>query len=77
MAESNSELIYEISKSMQRRLSSMDHNLDGLDNRMTSVASQMNAVHVDLANIGQTPGRLDVRATRIETRPAIIEEPAE
>jgi hypothetical protein len=77
MAEVTNDLIYEILKSMQGGLSNIEHKLGEIDNRLTSLTAQMNAVHVDIANIYQSTGRSDRRLSHIEKRLDIIEEPAE
>lgn len=84
MAEVTNELIYEILKSMQGRLSNIDDKLVAIDGRLDSLTSQvrglameMNGGHGDIANIYKILGRLDQRVTRIEKRLDIIEEPAE
>ena len=77
MAEVTNDLIYEVLKSMPGRLSNIEHKLVDVDNRLNSLSTQMNAVHLDVSNIYQTLGPLDARVIRIEKRLEIIEEPAE
>ncbi|WEZ83789.1 hypothetical protein P6U16_03105 [Rhizobium sp. 32-5/1] len=77
MAEVTNELIYEVLKAMQSRLSNIEHKLGEMDNRLTSMSAQINAVHIDISNIYQSIGYMDRRLTRIEKRLDIIEEPAE
>ncbi|MBW9087957.1 hypothetical protein JNB91_08885 [Rhizobium wenxiniae] len=84
MAEVTNELIYEILKSMQGRLSNIDDKLVAIDGRLDSLtlqvrglAMEMNAAHGDIANIYKVLGRQDARLSRIEKRLDIIDEPAE
>ena len=84
MAEVTNELIYEVLKSMQGRMSNIEHKLGEMDTRLTSISGQlrglsleMNAAHTDLANVYVSLGHLDGRLMRIERRLDIVEEPAE
>jgi archaellum component FlaC len=84
MAEVTNDLIYEVLKSMQGRMSNIEHKLGEMDNRLTSISGQlrglsleMNAAHTDVANVYVSLGHLDGRLMRIERRLDIVEEPAE
>ena len=84
MAEVTNELLYDVLKSVQARLSNVDEKLDALTGRIGSVSLQLSAVrtdneanHHDVGTIYQTLGQIDGRLIRIEKRLEIIDEPAE
>ena len=77
MAEVTNELIYEVLKSMQGRLSNIENKLVEVDGRLQSLSTQMNAVHVDVDNLYRSSGHVNSRLARIEKRLEIIDELAE
>jgi hypothetical protein len=84
MAEVTNELIYEVLKPMQGRLTNIGRKLGEVDNRLASITTQLrglsssvDAAHGDIANIYISLGHLDGRLKRIEKRLEIIDESAE
>jgi hypothetical protein len=84
MAEVTNELIYEVLKAMQTRMSNLEDQMGGvlvrlssIDERLLAVSHSVNAAHLDIANIYKKLSILDDRVSRIERRLDIVEEPAE
>ena len=84
MAEVTNELIYEILKSMQQRLSNIEAKMGEVDGRMHALTIRMDglrtevgAAHAGIENIYQTLAHTDGRLARIEKRLELVHEPAE
>ena len=82
MAEVTNELIHEVLKSIQDRLTNIENRLSALEVRMDTQNEQMraftlslNATNTDIANLYRMFGTMDQRLIRIERRLDIVEEP--
>jgi DNA anti-recombination protein RmuC len=73
MAEVTNELIYEVLKQIQDRLSGVDHKVDELKTEMQAVRGHLIAMQQDIHNIYASIGRLDLRVDRIERRLELVE----
>jgi hypothetical protein len=84
MAEVTNELMYEVLKAMQARLSNIEHKLGevesriiAFDGRIQGLRYEIGAGQTDLANIYGTLGHIDDRLIRIEHRLELTGHPAE
>ena len=76
------ELIYEVLKSMQSRMSNVEDGLRDIKGELVGIRGHMIATQTDIQNIyGQNIygrlGSIEARVERIERRLDIIHEPAE
>ena len=76
MAEVSAELVYEVLKQLQDRMSSFDRKLDEIKSEMQAMRIHSVAVQHDIQNIYAILTRHDVRLERIERRLEISEVPA-
>jgi len=76
MAEVTNELIYEVLKQLQDRMSSFDRKLDEVKSELQAVRIHSVAVQHDVQNIYAISARHDARLERIERRLEISEVPA-
>jgi chromosome segregation ATPase len=83
MAEVTNELIYEVLKAVQARLSNLEEgqrNLSGqvhaVRGNLQAMQAQMGAIQTDIANLYESFGAFDGRLSRIERRLEIIDTPA-
>lgn len=76
MAEITNELMYELLKQVQDRLTKMDHKLDEVKNELQAIRVHSIALQHDIGNIYQTLSRNDSRFERIERRLNIHEAPS-
>ena len=84
MAEVSSDLIYEVLKAVQQRLSTIEAKLGEVDGRLHTLAIRMDglrtetaAAHAGIENIYQTLSHSDGRLARIEKRLELVEHAAE
>lgn len=82
MAEVTNELIYEVLKAIQGRLTNIDDRMGAVEMRIDALAEQtraltisQNATNTDIANLYRMFGTMDHRLARIERRLDIVEEP--
>ena len=68
MAEVTNELIYEVLRSMQDRMSRIDGKLDEVKGELTAIRGYIYAMHQDIGNIYGVLGKHDLRLDRIERR---------
>ena len=73
MAEVTQELIYDLLKQLQERMSSFDRKLDEVRAEMQALRIHSVAVQQDIQNIYSIFGRHDARLERIERRLEISE----
>ena len=73
MAEITPDLIYEVLKAMQSRLDRVDDGLTDVKGELQAIRGHLNAVGQDIANIYQLACRHDDRLERIETRLGLLE----
>ena len=76
MAEITNELIFEVLKQIQERLSGIDHKIDELKSEMQAFRGHLIAMQQDIHNIYTTLARHETRLDRIERRLGLV-EPAE
>jgi hypothetical protein len=82
MAEVTNELLYEVLKSLQTRMSNFEEGLREIRGEMRAFRgnllannSRLDAVQIDLGNIYETLTGIDTRISRIERRLDIIDTP--
>jgi predicted nuclease with TOPRIM domain len=75
MADITSELMYELLKQVQDRLTKMDHKLDEVKNELQAIRVHSIALQHDTGNIYQTLTRQDTRFDRIENRLELNDAP--
>ena len=71
------ELIFEVLKSMQARMSNVEDGLRDIKGELVGIRGHMIATQSDIQNIYGRLGSIEVRVERIERRLDIIHEPAE
>ena len=76
MAEVSADLVYEVLKQLQERMSSFDRKLDEVKSEMQAMRTHSVAVQQDIQNIYAILARHDARLERIERRLEISEVPA-
>jgi hypothetical protein len=83
MTQVTNELMYEVLKAIQARLSNIEEGQRELRGQMSAfrvnmsgMQTQMSAVHHDISNVYETLGAMDGRMVRIERRLDIIDTPA-
>jgi len=84
MVEVSNELIYEVLKAMQQRLSNIEAKLGEVDGRMHALAirldglrTEVGAAHSGIENIYQTLSHSDGRLARIEKRLDLVDHAVE
>ncbi len=73
MAEATNDLIYELMKSMQDRLSRMDFKLDEVKGELQAIRQYQLATSQEVGNIYVKLARHDEQLDRIERRLGLIE----
>jgi len=68
MAEVTNELIYEVLKKMQDRLSGIEHSVQEVRTEIVALRGHMIAVQQDVANIYGRMAGVEVRLDRIDRR---------
>ena len=68
MAEVTNELLYEVLKTLQERMSRMEGKLDEIKGELTAMRGYIYAVHQDVGNIYSVLAKHDLRLDRIERR---------
>ena len=76
MAEITNELIYEVLRQIQDRMSSFEKKLDEVKNELQALRIHSLAMQQDIQNIYSISARHDARLERIERRLEISEVPA-
>ena len=76
MADVTNELIYEVLKQLQERMSSFDRKLDEVKGELQALRIHSVGVQQDIQNIYSISTRQDARLERIERRLDIAEVPA-
>jgi len=76
MADVTNELMYEVLKQLQDRMSSFDRKLDEVKSEIQAMRIHSVAVHQDIQNIYAMLTRYDTRFYRIERRLELSEVPA-
>lgn len=62
------ELIYEVLKSVQERLTHLSDGMNGVKARLTSIDTRLGLVHTDMAHLSDRMDRIEHRMERVETR---------
>ena len=62
------ELIYEVLKNIQERLSNLADDMGGVKSRLTSIDTRLGLVHTDMAHLSDRMDRIESRMGRVETR---------
>jgi hypothetical protein len=75
MTEVTNDLIYEVLKSMQTRLSNIEGSVIEIKTELQAVRGHMLAIQTDVANLYAGQGNLEVRLGRIEKRLELTEAP--
>ena len=76
MAEVTNELIYEVLKSMQPRLSNIDMGMAEMRTELRAMRGHMVAMQTDIANLYVAQGNIEARLGRIERRLELTDVPA-
>jgi hypothetical protein len=76
MAEVTNELIYEVLKSMQTRLSNIEMGMAEMRTELRELRGHMLAVQTDIANLYVGQGNIEARLGRIERRLELTDAPA-
>ena len=76
MAEVTNELIYEVLKGIQFRMSNMEDGIREVKGELVAIRGHMLATQSDIANIYDKLGKIEHRVERIERRLDIVPEPA-
>jgi hypothetical protein len=75
MAEVNSELIYEILKSLQRDVSEVKSSIGEVKTELSAIRGHLISLHQDVHNIYGVLGRHDVHLERIERHLELSDAP--
>ena len=82
MAEITNELIYEVLKPMQARLSNIEETLREHKGQFLAIRGDLRSIHMEMGpmksdsvNIYESTGAMDTRLSRIERRLEIIDLP--
>lgn len=62
------ELIYEILKNIQLRVTQLSEDTNAIKARLTSIDTRLGLVHTDMAHLSDRMDRLEIRMERVETR---------
>lgn len=73
MTEVTNELVYELLKSMQTRLTRMDGKLDEVKLELQAIRGHQLAIQQDVSVIYARLGHIENRVDRIETRLGLLE----
>jgi chromosome segregation ATPase len=73
MAEVTNELIYEVLKAMQARLSNIEDAMREHKGQLVALRQEIHAVNTNISNLYETNGTMDSRLSRIERRLEIID----
>jgi len=73
MAEATNDLLYEVLKSMQDRLTRMDIKLDEVKGELQAIRQHQLATSQEVGNIYVKLSRHDDQLTRIDTRLGLLE----
>ncbi|PWW04336.1 hypothetical protein DFR52_1011031 [Hoeflea marina] len=84
MAEVTNELIFDVLKQIQTRMTHLDDGqqeikgrIGSLSEQVRGLASSLNAAHTDIGNIYLSLDKLDQHVHRIEKRLELADHPAE
>jgi chromosome segregation ATPase len=75
MAEVTNELIYEVLKAMQTRLSNIEGSIVEIKTELQAVRGHMLAIQTDIANLYAGQANVEVRLGRIERRLELTDSP--
>jgi len=75
MPEVTNELIYEVLKGMQTRLSNIEGGIVEVKTELRAVRGHMNAMQTDIANLYNSVDALGHRVERIERRLELTDTP--
>jgi len=75
MAEVTNELIYEVLKAMQTRLSNIEGSIVEVKTELRAMRGHMNAMQTDIANLYNSVDGLGQRIERIERRLELTDTP--
>ena len=76
MTEVSNELIYEVLKSMQGRLSNIENGIVDVKTELQAVRGHLLATQTDVANLYAGQGNIEMRLSRIERRLDLTDTPA-
>ena len=76
MVEVTNELIYEVLKSIQTRLSNLEQGQNEIREELRAMRGHMNAMQTDIANLYNSVNALGHRFERIERRLELADTPA-
>lgn len=77
MAEVTNELIYEVLKAVQFRMTNIEDGVREVKGELVAIRGHMLATQSDIANIYDKLGKIEYRVERIERRLDIVPEPAQ
>ena len=77
MPEVTNELLYEVLKSVQARLSNIEQGQREITARLSALQTHLMAVEKDVANIYDALSAMETRLHRVERRLDIVSEPGE
>jgi hypothetical protein len=77
MAEISAELVYEILKSIQSRLTNIEGKIGDVDARLSAMSLHSLGIQTDVKNIYSIVAQIEASLDRVERRLDIIAEPAE
>ncbi len=75
MAEVTNDLIYEVLRAMQTRMTSLDEGLREVRSEINALRGPMIAIQQDVANIYSRVAGVEVRLEHIERRLDIVDAP--
>jgi polyhydroxyalkanoate synthesis regulator phasin len=76
MAEVTNELIYEVLKAMQIRLSNIEQGQVEIRTELRAMRGHLNAMQTDIANLYNSVDALERRVARIEQRLELVDAPS-
>ncbi|MGE0213250.1 MAG: hypothetical protein AB7S41_16285 [Parvibaculaceae bacterium] len=77
MADATNELIYEVLKNVQERMTTLDEGQRAIHAELIAVRGHVHAVQVDINNIYERVAKMELRMDRIEKRLDLVSEPAQ
>lgn len=75
MAEVTNELLYEVLKSVQQRLTNIENRVGDVNGQLVGMRGHLSAIQSDVNNIYVTCAQLDVRVSHIERRLDLVDNP--
>ena len=75
MAEITNELIYEVLKQMQNRLSNIENGVTEVRSELVAIRGHLGAVQVDTTNLYSGQAGIEMRLSRIERRLELVDSP--